>query len=193
MRRRLAAVLLCVVAGALPSGCGNRRTGPPDLASPQPPRKLARYKFPKERLRFSAPRNWSQSPGAPPLVAVVVSGQATVAIWRYPRRERLPTTQEELKNARAQLIDVARTRDRTLAIQLSRLVTVGGAPGVQLLADETIAGQARRVRSTHIFDQGAEYVVDASAPANVFAAVDRTVFAPLLASVRAGRVPHRRT
>ncbi len=193
MRRRLAAVSLCVLAGALPSGCGNRRSGPPDLATPQPPRKLGHYKYPDAQLRFSAPRNWTPIPRRSPQVALVFSGRATVAIWRYPRREPLPTTHEGLNNARAQLIGAARARDGTLAIRSSRLVAIGGVPGVQLLADETVAGQRRRVRSTHVFGHGAEYVIDASAPADVFAAVDRTVFAPLLASVRPGRVPLRGT
>ncbi len=178
-----------MLAGALSFGCGNRRSGVPDLVSPERPGKLGSYKYPEAELRFSAPSNWTQNAARRPLVAVLVSGRATVAVWRYRRREPLPETQAALSDARAQLTDAARRRDRTLAIASSRLVRVHGVPGVELVADETVAGQLRRVRSTHLYGRRAEFVIDASAPPDVFARVDRTVFAPLVASVAPGRVP----
>ncbi|MDQ6750293.1 MAG: hypothetical protein M3Z33_06035 [Actinomycetota bacterium] len=188
MRRRITAVSLCVLAGALSFGCGNRRSGVPDLATPQRPEKSVPYTYSDAQLRFSAPRNWTQNEGRLPVVAQVISGRAAVAIWRYRRREPLPETPAALNDARAQLADAARRRDRTLAIRSSRLVMIHGLAGVELIADETVAGQPKRVRSTHLYGRRAEYVIDASAPPDVFARVDRTVFAPLVASVQPGRV-----
>jgi hypothetical protein len=40
------------------------------------------------------------------------------------------------------------------------------------------------VRSTHLFDRGTEIVIDAYAPPGDFARVDRSVFQPLIRSVR---------
>ena len=54
--------------------------------------------------------------------------------------------------------------------------------GIEVLATESVNGQARRVRSTHLFDRGAEIVIDAYAPPADFARVDATVFEPLLRS-----------
>lgn len=189
MRRRLAAVSLCVLAGALPLGCGNERANAPSLASPQRPGKFERFVYTAAELRFSAPRNWAQRPGSPPVVAAVASGRATIAITRYRRREPLPTTRTQLEDARAALTAAAKARDRGLTIRASRLVTVRGFPGIQLLADQTIDGQRRRVRSTHLFARRAEYVIDASAPPGMFPKVDRTVFAPVVASVQPGPAP----
>ena len=192
MRRRVA-VLLCVLAGSVLVGCGNERAKAPDLATPKEPGEIGRFAYPASQVQFSAPRNWAQRGDAAPRVAVLSSGRASVAIWRYPRREPLPETRAQLQEALAALGDAARGSDPRLAVQSSRLVTVRGVPGIELVAEQTIAGQRRRVRSTHLFARGAEYVVDASAPPEVFARVDRNVFAPLVASVQLGPVPRRRT
>jgi hypothetical protein len=61
---------------------------------------------------------------------------------------------------------------------------VGGVPGVQLVGSERIGLARRRVRSTHLYAQRAELVVDAYAPAGEFEAVDRLAFRPLLRSLR---------
>jgi len=177
-----------VLAGAVSPGCGNHRDkSRPDPGLPQRPGRSAHYTYTAAQLRFSAPRNWSQRVKvSPPLVSVVSSGRATIAVSRYPRREPLPATRAALEEARAALTDAARARDRNLVVRSSRLVAIRGFPGIELLADQTIEGQRRRVRSTHLFARRAEYVIDASAPPAVFARVDRTVFAPLVASVQPG-------
>jgi hypothetical protein len=59
-----------------------------------------------------------------------------------------------------------------------------------LVGDQRVAGQQRRVRSTHVFAQGAEVVVDQYAAPRDFAAVDAAVFEPTVRSLRIG--PPRR-
>ncbi len=63
-------------------------------------------------------------------------------------------------------------------------VEVDGAPAIELLGTATIAGEKRRVRSTHVYAKGAEIVLDAYAPEQEFARVDREVFRPIAASLR---------
>jgi hypothetical protein len=46
---------------------------------------------------------------------------------------------------------------------------------VVIVADETVAGQARRVRSTHVYGNGAEVVIDAFAPPSVYAQVETPI------------------
>ena len=185
MRRRLA-VLQCVLAGAVLIGCGNQRAKPPDLESPKPPGTTGRFVGKKAQVQFSAPRNWSQREDSPPRLAVVSSGAASVVIWRYPRRGRLPESDLDLEGALAALGDAVRARDRGAVVRSTRVVTVGDVPGIELVADQVLFGERRRVRSTHLFARGAEYVIDASAPPDVFARVDPTVFVPLVTSVRVG-------
>jgi hypothetical protein len=58
---------------------------------------------------------------------------------------------------------------------------------VQIRARETIAGQPRTVRSTHIYADGAEIVIDAYADADSFRRIDAQVFRPLLRSLQVTR------
>jgi hypothetical protein len=141
---------------------------------------------------FQRPANWTFSLGAGSQVAIVGSGRAAVVLWRYPRAEPLPHDAASLDRARRSLIAAAKARDKTLRVVSSRLVTVGGAKGVELVAHERLNSHPREVRSTHVYAHGAELVVDAYAPPSEFARVDRTVFRPLLRSLRvvaAGTLP----
>jgi hypothetical protein len=58
---------------------------------------------------------------------------------------------------------------------------------VQIVGDQTVAGRPRRVRSTHVYTRGAELVVDQYAAPDVFGTVDRSVFVPLLRSLKIGK------
>ena len=64
------------------------------------------------------------------------------------------------------------------------LTRLGSHPAIQVRGTETISGQPRTVRSTHVYAFGAEVVVDAYAPANVFGRIDRAAFAPLVRSLK---------
>jgi len=60
---------------------------------------------------------------------------------------------------------------------------IDGARAVQLQARERIGGQVRRVSSTHVYVPGAELVLDEYAPPAQYAAIDRSVFAPIRRSL----------
>jgi hypothetical protein len=181
MRRKLAAALLVSVTVA---GCGRERIEPPDTVRPAAPTGAAQEAFPKDGLFLERPGNWPFRPGRPPLVASTSNGTATVALWRYQRSEPLPREDEALETAQASLEAAVKARDGSFALDGSRRVEVDGAPGIELLGTETVAGRKRRVRSTHVYAKEAEVVLDAYAAPEDFERVDETVFAPIVASLR---------
>jgi hypothetical protein len=175
------AILTLAVLGA---GCGNHRQRVPDVTGSPKPAKATQLDYPGAGVSFTAPRNWYQGGGPEPLVVALASGRAGVAVWRYPRKEPIPKTKSELEQAQANLSDAVQGRDRSVHIENTRVVDVNGAKGIQVVATERIAGQPRRVRSTHFFDRRAENVFDAYAPPADFARLDGSVFQPLIQSVR---------
>lgn len=170
----------CLLAG----GCGNDRTKAPDVMTPGPSLGSEPVNLPDLGLSFLAPAGWNLDRGKPPLVATIATGQATIAIWRYPRSEALPKTKAELELARKALLEAAKTRDPTFTEIKSSATKVAGLPAVQIRARETIESQPRVVRSTHIYAYGGEVVVDAYAAADDFRRVDAEVFRPLLRSLK---------
>jgi hypothetical protein len=182
--RHRAAVVLA--AAGLVAGCGNSRTPAPLVPPAASPVGKRTVVLEAAGVAFRRPANWPLGQGTAPLIGTVTSGRAAVVLWRYPRVEPLPQTGADLQRARRALTAAARARDRTLRVLSSRVVTVGGARGVQLVADERLGSSRRQVRSTHLYAQGAELAIDAYAPPGEFARVDRTVFAPLLRSLRIG-------
>ena len=185
-RSRPLALLAATLLGSA-WGCGYDRSKPPDVATPQPPATFQKRSFREQGLALYAPANWRSSAGEAPLVVAFTSGRATLAVWRYPRSERLPKSRIEVAKVLPDLLQAARGREPALRLDTPRLVTIAGAPGVVLTGVETILGQRRRVRSAHLYANGAEVVVDAFAPPGVFARVDRQVFRAVLASLRVRR------
>jgi hypothetical protein len=183
MRRAIPLGLL--LAGL--AGCGDRRTPVPDVVTPGPPLGSDSVAYPKAGLRLLAPAGWSRSGGAAPLVATISTGRATIAIFRYARSESLPRTRDELQAALQALVGAAKARDSTFTATTQEVVRLHGRAGVQLQGTETIEGQPRTVRSTHLYAFGGEVVIDAYAPARDFARVDRQAFGPLLRSLRLDR------
>jgi hypothetical protein len=167
----------------LVAGCGNSRTPLPDLVKPAAPHGVRSLAYPRSGIKFEAPANWAVSMGTPPMVATVTSGAAIVAVWRYPRAVPALGTSAALDQTRATLIRAARAKDPSLRLISSHLGRLHGAPTIVLDAVEQIAGYERRVRSTHLFGSGAEFVVDEYAPTSEFSAVDHVVFSQLRRSL----------
>ena len=171
---------------ALSAGCGAERVDPPDASRPYISEGPALRAFPTAGVSFQAPADWRFDVGQAPLVASTSSGTATIAIWRYPRTGALPRDDIALDQADAALQQAATTRDASFRVQQSRRVRVDGARGIQLVGVEQVAGRERRVRSTHVYAKGAEYVVDTYAGSRDFALIDRVVFQPLVRSFKIG-------
>jgi hypothetical protein len=165
------------------AGCGNSRTPPPDLSVAAPPAGFTRQAFSSAGLTLRSPNAWALQAGSPPLVLAVRSGLAAVVVWRYPRTQALPHTAGQLHLALRRLVATVRARDATFRLGSAAVVPVAHRGSIQLRGLETIDGQLREVRSTHVYAHGAELVIDAFAPPAQFRKVDRQVFHPLLRSV----------
>jgi hypothetical protein len=185
--RRPSTFLLAAALAAGLAACGNERQRPPDAPRATEPAGKRSVDLRRWGVRFERPANWGLAAPRPPQIATLSSGQVAVSFWRYPRDERLPRSASELQRARRALIAAARGRDRSLRVLSARAVRVGGAPGVELVATQRMGVARRKVRSTHLYAHGGELVVDAYAPPTEFARVDRSVFRPLLRSLRLGR------
>jgi hypothetical protein len=178
MRRSACLALTAAALAAFAAGCGGDSSGDP--AKPA----QAGGSFPQAGVKFTPPADWSVNAGNGHLVATAQAGQATVAVWRYPRTETLPKSKLELQAARDALLSASRKRDASFEQIKTAATEIAGQPAVQIRAREHIAGQPRTVRSTHIYAHGAEYVIDAYADADSFRAVDAQVFRPLLRSLQ---------
>jgi hypothetical protein len=177
MRRPAFLALTAAALAAFAAGCGS------DSSSDTPTTAKATGNFPSAGVSFTPPADWSVDAGRGHLVATAQAGQATVAVWRYPRGETLPKSKLQLQAARDALITASRKRDASFEQIKTAATTIAGEPAVQIRAREHIAGQPRTVRSTHIYAHGAEYVIDAYADADSFRQVDAQVFRPLLRSL----------
>lgn len=183
MSRALPALALTGALLAV-SGCGNQRTQPPPPPAAAAVGAAVPVRYGPVALRV--PGNWHRAGGRAPLVATVASGPASVAVWRYPRSEPLPTGARALVAARDALVRDIIARDHTARIASVSLTTVGGHDAIVVRATESVDGTRREVRSTHVYADRAEIVVDALAPPAVFAGLDRAVFSPLTRSLRVG-------
>jgi hypothetical protein len=165
------------------AGCGSDKEKAPDTSSIPTGGGTVVVKYPAAGVAFRAPEGWRRQAGKAPLVAAVQTGQATIAVWRYPRDEQLPVTHSGLKAAKEALVGQIQKRDPSFKVEKAKLLHVGPKRAVQVLGRGTINGNPRMIRSTHIYTQKSEYVVDAYAPETVFNRVDRGVFAPVLESL----------
>jgi hypothetical protein len=171
------------IAAALLAGCGEERTPPPDVRHADDPHGLQQVALPGAGVTFQAPANWRTLPAQPPMEGGIGSKTAIVAVWRYPRAEPLPAGQGQLARAQDRLVERIRARNPTFTVRSSELTEVGGARGIEVTGRQTINGLEYDVRSAHVFEHGAEVVVDAYAPPVDFARVDETVFVPLIESL----------
>lgn len=185
MRRAPALVLAAVLALPL-GGCGNEPTAPPPITTPDLETALVPIRLDEHDWVFLRPESWRFVPGATPLVGTMSSGLTTIALWRYERSEPLPETPEELEVAKDALVAAAQARDPTLRVILAKGTRAARSPAVVIVADETVAGQPRRVRSTHIYANASEYVVDAFAPPEQYEQVEDPIFRQVVRQMRVG-------
>lgn len=179
-------LVLLVLMSAIVAGCGNARQPAPDVALPGPAFGSEQVSYPQAGITFvRAPAGWSRTDGQPPVVATIATGQATIGVFRFPRPGlSLPKTRDELNAAARALKAAALARDPTFTEIARARLKVDGRPAIQIRARETVDGQPRTVRTTHIYAFGGEIVVDAYAPEQDFRRVDAQVFRPLVATMK---------
>ena len=175
---------IALITSLVLAGCGSSKKEPPSTTQVTTGQSgNVTVSVPEAGVSFKAPGAWRRQKGKPPLVYAVQTGQATLALWRYPRTEQLPVTHKALQAAKEALVRQIRKRDPTFKVTKAKLLHVGPKRAVQVLGTGAIAGNRRTIRSTHIYTEKAEFVVDAYAPPTVFDRVDKQVFAPLLDSL----------
>ena len=179
-----AALLPLVCIPLLLAGCGEEPDDPPRLFEVKAPRGSTSADFPRAGVSLDHPANWRLRRRDAPGVFELVSGEAVVAGWAYPREESLPETDEELEAARERLVDAIEERDPEYRI-LSSLSggEVANAPALEISGAQVIANREVRTRSVHVFKGEVEYVIEAIAPPRDFELVERQVLGPLLESL----------
>jgi hypothetical protein len=143
-------------------------------------------------VSISAPGGWPVIAQRAPLVTLVTSGDAVIALWRYPRPQAPPASAAALSAARDSLFAAVRARQGSVRVISSRLTRIDGAPAIEFNALESIAGRRRQVFSTHVFTAGGEVVLEEYAPPRTFLSLRRPLFARVRSSlavigVRGGR------
>ena len=179
----LTLVLALPVTGGALAGCGNSRTPAPALSAPARVGGFRTLGYPSAGVTLAAPAAWTAIHGRPPMLVVITSGTAVIALWRYPRQAPLPAGTAALQRARRALTAAVASRSPGVEVIGSRAVRLDGRPAIELQALERIHGLLRRVSSTHVFASGAEVVLEEYAPPSVFANLDGSVFTPVRRSL----------
>jgi hypothetical protein len=177
----LSAVTVAAAIGLV--GCGNSRTPVPSSIIPVSSGGFRTLTYAKSGVALSAPRGWGLATGKRPLVATVSSGDAVIALWRFPRSTAPPADPAALGKVLSDLVSESRAREPGLRVIHALRTRAGGAPALELDAVERVGGQRRRVRSIHVFLAHAEIVLDEYAPLGQFRAVNRAVFSPVRRSL----------
>ncbi len=180
------ALVLAVVVIAGVGGCGNSRTPVPSVYRSIRPFGFHPFVLPQYGFGLVVPKNWSDLANQvrAPVVMIVASGAAVVAISRYARALPPPADAASLEQARIGLLAAIRARQPRFRLLGSRRLAVEGQPAVQVDGIEPIDGHRRRVRSLHVYTGTGELVLEEYAPVRSFPAVDRQVFTRVSRSLR---------
>src|SRR5947208_11880308 len=103
--------LIAIAVALTASGCGTQPLHAPDPQQVREPGRPVRLHDPRTGLRFSAPLNWVKRIRTNPGIFRIASGSADVSGWAYPRYEKLPKTEAELRTARDGLVQLAKQRN----------------------------------------------------------------------------------
>lgn len=175
--------LLVFLCAALLAACGEEPDNPPPLFQVKAPHGEESADFPDVGLSLTYPANWRLRRQEDPEVFELVSGEAVIAAWAYPREEPLPETDAQLEGAKDRLVDAIKERDPSYRIQDAVVTEVAGAPAIEVSGEQVLSKRDLRTRSVHIFKGEIEYVIEAIAPPADYGLVERQVLAPLLESI----------
>lgn len=184
-RRAAAAGLLAALTVSL-AGCGDSRAPVPSVFHSSRPFGFHPFVLRRYGFGLEVPGNWTDvyNQVRRPVVMIVASGAAVVAMSAYPRAFPAPADPAALAQTQHSLLAAVRARRPGVRLLRTRQLTVGGQPAVELDAIERIDGRRRRVRSLHVYGATQELVLEEYAPVATFATVDRQVFTRVSRSLR---------
>jgi hypothetical protein len=175
--------LLLVVCVSLLAACGEEPDDPPPVFEVKAPHGTTSAEFSRAGMSLTHPANWRVRRRDAPGVFELVSGEAIVAGWAYPREEPLPETAAELEGAKNRLVDAIKERDPDYRIRRTVVREVAGAPAIDVSGEQVLSRRTLRTRSVHVFEGEVEYVIEALAPPGEYDLVERRVLTPLLDSL----------
>ena len=177
------AALLLALFVPLLAACGEEPDDPPPVFEVKAPRGERTEEFPGAGMTLTRPRNWRLRQRDAPGVFELVSGEAIIAGWAYPREEPLPDTDADLEAAKERLLDAIEERDPEYELQYVAITEVAGAPAIDITGEQVLSKRRLRTRSVHLFDGETEYVIEAIAPPADYKLVSDRVMTPLLDSL----------
>ena len=134
-------------------------------------------------MTLTRPANWRLRRRDAPGVFELVSGEAIIAGWAYPREEPLPETDADFEAAKDRLVGAIKERDPDYGIRSAVVSEVAGAPAIDIRGEQVLSRRDLRTRSVHVFLGDVEYVIEAISPPADYDLVERRVMAPLLDSL----------
>ena len=182
MRRFAPFTLAAAVAVA--AGCGNERQESGSLFDAKTRTVTQALSYPDAGLKVSVPKELDVKDATAPGLFRASLNASFIAGFAYRRKEQIPRTPGEMMEARRRLVAAARRRDKTFHLRRSRVVKVGGVPGVELYGDQTIFKGRLRIRSLHVYKGNGEYVVELVAPVAAFGKLDRASFPGIRRSLK---------
>jgi hypothetical protein len=180
---RAALLLLALICAALLAACGEKPDKPPPIFKVKAPHGIRPTEFPDVGMNFTRPRNWTVRRREPPGVFELVSGEAVIAGWAYPRDEPLPETDAELEGAKNRLRSAIHDRDPNYRIERADIRELANAPAIDISGEQVLSRRTLRTRSVHVYKGDVEYVIEAIAPPGDYDAVEQGVLTPLLDSL----------
>jgi hypothetical protein len=173
-----------VVAAVLSAGCGRDRLEPPDPARPASALNEVELQYPQAGLRFQAPDDLTFDRGREPLVTSTAVGERVDRDLALPAHRAAAARRVGARRRRAH----AGRRDQdprpVLPARRVERVRVDGARGLEVLGTQQVQGRERRVRSTHVYAKGAEFVIDTYSAPQDFENADDAIFRPLVESLK---------
>ena len=184
--RRAALLAPALVAALALSACGSGQTRPLSVYKTYAPAHFKPFGLSRYGIGFVVPSNWADLSDLlrPPVIAIIASGPAVISVSRYARTVPPPAGTTGLDGARAALVGAIKAKQPDVRVISAQTSSVGGQPAIVLDAIESIDGQRRHVRSTHLYLRRAEVVLEEYAPVAEFATVEREVFAEVSSSLR---------